>query len=65
MVRGVYKPRNPKPSALYQCVSTHFTEFGAVYPTRYQEQFGFYRPVIRQVIEKFPLPSALQRVVAA
>lgn len=53
MVKGVYKPRNPKASAIYHCVSTHFTEFEAVYPTRYEEHFGFYRPVIRRVIEKF------------
>jgi len=53
MVKGVYKPRNPKGSALYQCVSKHFAEFESVYPERHQERFGFYRPVIRKVIEKF------------
>lgn len=46
MVTGTYKPRNPKVSPLYQCVQTHFTEFEASYPARYQEQYGFYRPVI-------------------
>ena len=31
----------------------HFGEFEAAYPTRYQEQYGFYRPVIGRVVEKF------------
>jgi hypothetical protein len=53
MVTGAYKPRNPKASALYQCVQAHFGEFEAAYPTRYQEQYGFYRPVIGRVVEKF------------
>jgi hypothetical protein len=53
MVTGAYKPRNPKASPLYQCVKTHFAEFEASYPTRYQEQYGFYRPVIGRVLEKF------------
>jgi len=53
MVTGAYKPRNPKASALYQCVQAHFGEFEAAYPTRYQEQYGFYRPVINRVVEKF------------
>lgn len=38
---------------LYQCVQAHRTEFEAVYPTRHQEQYGFFRPVIGRVVEKF------------
>jgi hypothetical protein len=53
MVTGAYKPRNPKASAPYQCVQAHFAEFEASYITRYQEQYGFYRPVISRVVEKF------------
>jgi hypothetical protein len=53
MVTGAYKPRNPKVSPLYQCVQTHFAEFEASYAMCYQEQYGFYRPVIGRVVEKF------------
>ena len=52
MVTGAYTPRNPKASALYQCVQQHFAEFEVSYATRYQEQYGFYRPVISRVVEK-------------
>ena len=34
-------------------MQAHFGEFEAAYPTRYQEQYGFYRPVIGRVVEKF------------
>ena len=44
---------NPKASPLYQCVKTHFAEFEASYPTRYQERYGFYRPVIGRVVVTF------------
>lgn len=53
MVTGAYKPRNPKATPFYQCVTAHFAEFEAGYPARYQEQYGFYRPVIGRVVEKF------------
>jgi transposase-like protein len=53
MVTGAYKPRNPKTSALSRCVQTHFAEFEASYAARYQEQYGFYCPVIGRVVEKF------------
>jgi hypothetical protein len=53
MVTGAHEPRDPKATPLYQCVKKHFAEFEAAYPTRYQEQYGFYRPVIGRVVEKF------------
>jgi len=61
MVTRAYKPRNPKASALYQCVKEHFAEFEGSYTTRYQEQYGFYRPVIGRVVEKFLLCGDLTR----
>jgi len=61
MVAGTYKPRNPKASALYQCVQAHFAAFEEVYPSRYQEQYGFYRPVIGRVVEKFLLCGDLTK----
>jgi hypothetical protein len=43
----------PSASALHQCVQAHFAEFEKVYLTRYQEQYGCYRPVISRIVEKF------------
>ncbi len=53
MLKGGYRPRQPKATALYQCVAKHFAEFEAVYAEKYQEQIGFYRPVVGKVVKKF------------
>ena len=34
-------------------MQAHFAGFEASYATRYQDQYGFYRPVIGRVVEKF------------
>jgi len=61
MVTGAYKPRDPKVSALCRCVQTHFAEFAGSYASRYQEQYGFCRPVIGKVVEKFLACSDLTK----
>lgn len=38
MVEGVYKPRKPNASPLYQSISDHFSEFESVYKERYQNK---------------------------
>jgi hypothetical protein len=53
MVEAVYKPRKPKASPLYRCISEHFAEFEAVYEERYQNKFGVLRDVVREVIDKY------------
>jgi transposase-like protein len=53
MLKGVYQPRHAKVTTLYQCISNHFQEFESLYPEKYQERYGFYRPVIQKVVEKF------------
>ena len=45
----VYRPRKPKESPLWQCISTHFDTFLAVYEARYQPRYGFLRPTCRAV----------------
>jgi hypothetical protein len=48
-------------ASFYQCVKQHFAEFEAAYPSRYQGQYGFYRPVIGRVVEKFLACGDLRR----
>ena len=50
---GIYRPRSPKKSPFYQCIADHFEEFIQVYDERYEREYGFWRPVIGEVIEKF------------
>ena len=50
---GLYQPRRPRETSLYKLTAAHFDEFEQVYPTRYQADFGFWRPVIRDVVDEF------------
>jgi hypothetical protein len=52
-ISGIYHPRNPYESPFYQCIADHFEEFIRVYDERYEREYGFFRPVIAEVIEKF------------
>jgi hypothetical protein len=52
-IEGVYLPRNPKASPLYGLVEDHFDEFERVYDDRFAEKHGFWRPVIRKVVNRF------------
>jgi hypothetical protein len=48
-----YRRRTPRESPLFQLLEQHFDEFERVYPDRYQERYGFWRPVIRKAVDAF------------
>ena len=50
---GIYRPRSPQKSPFYQCIADHFEEFIQVYDERYEREYGFWRPVIAEVIQKY------------
>jgi hypothetical protein len=51
--QGVYRPRNAQASPLYRLVEDHFDELERVWDERYEKQHGFWRPVVRHVVEQF------------
>ncbi len=58
-----YRPRKPQDSPLYQLVEQYFDEFKRVYPERYQQKYGFWRPVIGDAVAKFAI--TLRSIAAA
>jgi len=50
---GVYRPRHPQQTPFYQLVERFFPQFEAVYEERYQERYGFWRPIIGMTVRKF------------
>ena len=48
-----YRPRNPEASPFYTIVRDYFNEFEQVYPRQYGLRFGFWRPLIREAVDKF------------
>ena len=53
MVVQVYRARKPKASPLWKCLSAHFDTFLATYEQRYQPRYGYLRPIIPEVVNKF------------
>ncbi|NIM52354.1 MAG: IS91 family transposase, partial [Gemmatimonadales bacterium] len=50
---GVYRPRRPRASPLYRLLEDHFAEFSTVYDERFAHRYGYWRPVVAEVVEKF------------
>ncbi len=53
MAEQVYRPRRPKDSALWQCLQAHFQEFLQAYPEQYEKKYGFLKPVVEDVVNKY------------
>ena len=50
---AVYRPRNPRASAYYQCVESHFEQLEQVWDERYAPRFGFWRAHVTDVIYQY------------
>ena len=50
--KGVYRPRRPRETPFYRLVEEHYEQFEQVYPERYEDKYGYLRPVIRETVYK-------------
>ena len=48
-----YRTRDPEASPFFALVRNYLNEFEQAYPERFQKRYGFWRPVIRDSIDKF------------
>jgi hypothetical protein len=53
MAGPAYRQRTPKASPLWQCLFRHFEAFLGQYEECHQKRYGFLRPVITDVVNKF------------
>lgn len=49
----LYEPRNPRKTTYFQCVQAHFEDLEMVWDDRYERQYGFFRPYVRDVIYRY------------
>jgi len=49
----VYHPRNPQASPLWKALSHHYDQFEHDYAERFERKYGFFRPVIREVVHEY------------
>ena len=50
---GVYRPRHPERIVLYRVLFHYFDRFLAEYESRFEKEYGFLRPVIKEVVERY------------
>jgi len=48
-----YRSRKPQYSPYYRCIEDNYEEFERVYERKYQEKFGYFRPIISKVIFQY------------
>ena len=61
---AIYRPRRPRASPLHRLLDGYFRKFEQVYDERYQNRYGFWRPVISGTVEKLLACGDLREGVA-
>ncbi|MGQ9673162.1 MAG: hypothetical protein ACUVV5_08515 [Candidatus Aminicenantales bacterium] len=51
----VYRPRHPEKTVLYRVLFHYFDQFLADYEGSFEKEYGFPRPVIKEVVERLCL----------
>ena len=49
----IYHPREPTDSTLWKILHNHYEDFKAGYDEYYEKQYGFFRPVVDEVVEEY------------
>jgi len=50
---GVYRPRHPERTVLYRVLFHHFDRFLTEYESRFEREYGFFRPIVKEVVERY------------
>ena len=50
---GIYRPRHPERTVLYRVIFHHFERFLAEYEGRFQKEYGYARPIVKEVVERY------------
>jgi len=50
---GVYRQRHPERAVFYRVLFHYFEQFISEYEERFEKEYGYFRPVIQDVVEKY------------
>jgi hypothetical protein len=50
---GLYRPRHPERTVLYRVLFHYFDRFLAEYESRFEKEYGFFRPIIKEVVDRY------------
>jgi len=52
-VAEIYRQHHPERTVFYRVLFHYFDEFVAEYENRFEREYGYLRPVIKEVVEKY------------
>jgi hypothetical protein len=52
-VPGIYRPRHPERTVLYRVLFHQFERFVAEYESRFERDYGYFRPIVKEVVERY------------
>ena len=50
---GIYRPRHPERTAFYRALFHNFDRFLAEYERRFEKEYGYFRPIVQEVVERY------------
>ena len=50
---GIYRQRHPEHTVFYRVFFHYFERFLREYESRFTNEYGYFRPVIQEVVEKY------------
>ena len=50
---GIYRRRHPEKTVLYRVLFHYFERFVSEYEPRFEKEHGYFRPVVKEVVEKY------------
>ena len=50
---GIYRPRHPERTVLYRVLFHYFERFLREYEGRFEKEYGYFRPVVKEVVERY------------
>ncbi len=54
---GTYRPRHPERTVLYRVLFHNVDRFLAEYDRRFEKQYGHFRPIVKEVVERYHRPG--------
>jgi hypothetical protein len=52
-VPGIFRPRHPERTVLYRVLFHDFDRFLTAYESRFEKEYGHFRPVVKEVAERY------------
>ena len=50
---GIYRPHHPERTVLYRVLFHSFDNFLAEYESRFEKEYGYFRPVVKEVVKRY------------